>query len=160
MTPLNLMGIHLGKIDVLHKEKRRSKSGDIYWRCKCECGKEFSAPASKILSKTRSCGCVRTHGMCGTPAYISWECMIQRCTNPNHIRWMDYGGRGIIVYPDWMSFDSFFSYMKERPHGTTLDRFPDPNGNYWPGNVRWATIIQQNNNRRKRRKRILDEFFI
>lgn len=76
-----------------------------------------------------------------------WQGMKKRCYDPNHPRYKNYGGRGITVYPEWRkSFKAFIEYMGERPEGLTLDRI-DNDGNYEPGNVRWATYYQQNENR-------------
>lgn len=87
-----------------------------------------------------------------TPAYVSWGSMHQRCSNPKHDNWKHYGGRGIKVCERWsgeQGFENFLSDMGERPPGMTLDRYPNPDGNYEPGNVRWATATQQNRNKRK-----------
>jgi hypothetical protein len=76
--------------------------------------------------------------------------MIQRCTNPKHHAWKDYGGRGITVCERWQGghgLENFIADMGARPIGTTLDR-EEVNGNYEPGNCRWATTLEQNNNRR------------
>jgi hypothetical protein len=77
--------------------------------------------------------------------------MLQRCTNPKARGYKDYGGRGIKVCARWKKFDNFLADMGRRPKGTSLDRFPNPNGNYEKRNCRWATRKQQQNNRRKSR---------
>ncbi len=86
------------------------------------------------------------HGLGGTPTYRSWYSMLQRCTNPEDIGWPNYGGRGIKVCERWVSLAMFVQDMGLRPHGATLDRC-DTNGNYEPGNCRWATVTEQNRNR-------------
>jgi hypothetical protein len=82
-----------------------------------------------------------------SPTYVSWTSMVTRCTNPSRNTWKDYGGRGITVCERWRAFDSFLADMGERPSGTSLDRI-DPNGNYEPGNCRWADKKTQALNRR------------
>jgi hypothetical protein len=84
-----------------------------------------------------------------SPTYRSWDSARQRCTNPNNPEYHRYGGRGITFYPPWMDFRVFLAYMGERPPGTWIDRI-DPNGNYEPGNVRWATPKEQGKNKRPR----------
>lgn len=81
-----------------------------------------------------------------TPTYISWASMRQRCLNPRHRFFWCYGGRGIGICAEWASFERFYADMGRRPKGKTLDRI-DPDGDYSPGNCRWATILQQNRNR-------------
>jgi len=79
--------------------------------------------------------------------------MLARCRNPNHHAYGRYGGRGITVFPEWRdSFGAFLRDMGERPAGKTLDRYPDNNGNYEPGNCRWATPAEQVATRRKASK--------
>jgi hypothetical protein len=76
--------------------------------------------------------------------------MIQRCTNETHHEFIDYGGRGITVCQAWMIFENFLSDMGERPVGKTIDRYPDNDKGYEPGNCRWATPVEQARNRRPR----------
>lgn len=78
--------------------------------------------------------------------------MLQRCLNPNSDNYRWYGGRGITICLEWIdSFDAFLADMGERPTGMTLDRI-NPDGNYEPGNVRWATPKEQARNRRRARR--------
>lgn len=123
---------------------------------RCDCGTEKIVYVHHLGGLTRSCGCkskaaARKHGMSHTPEFRAWEGAIQRCTNPRSENWKDYGGRGITVHPAWLAdFQAFFEYVGPRPSAKhSLDRI-DVNGNYEPGNLRWATATQQANNRRLR----------
>jgi hypothetical protein len=80
------------------------------------------------------------------PTYNSWRSMKHRCDNPNDRYFAHYGGRGITYDPRWSSFDSFLADVGPRPFDRTLDRI-DRDGNYQPGNVRWATASEQMKNR-------------
>lgn len=93
-----------------------------------------------------------TNGQKWDRTYTSWLGAKQRCTNPRHPSFTHYGGRGISMCSRWAkSFENFLSDMGDRPPNTSLDRWPDPNGDYEPGNCRWATRVQQNSNTSRNR---------
>lgn len=84
-----------------------------------------------------------------TPTYGSWQAMKMRCFDVANKKFHLYGGRCITVCDQWKdSFEQFLADMGERPMGKTLDRYPNKNGNYEPGNCRWATQDEQHSNRR------------
>lgn len=87
------------------------------------------------------------------PEYYIWASMKQRCSNPRAKGYADYGGRGISVCDRWQNFDNFLADMGPRPEGLVLDRI-DVNGNYEPGNCRWATWEQQGRNKRRTIRRL------
>jgi hypothetical protein len=81
-------------------------------------------------------------------SYVVWQQMRTRCVNPNHPSYARYGGRGISVAPEWQDYETFARDMGPRPPGTTLDRINN-DGNYEPGNCRWATKSEQSRNHSK-----------
>ncbi len=164
MAYIELTGRTCGRLTVVKfGETRRAHR---YWDCLCSCGRIARVSASRInTGKTLSCGCLRaettvrrnqertrhghTTGYGSSPEYVAWRSMRARCYYASNIDYSSYGGRGITVCERWQTFDGFLADMGHRPSpGHTLDRYPDNDGNYEPGNCRWATARQQGRNRR------------
>lgn len=152
-----MIGEVFGRLTVTG-EASRSKAGRKRWLCRCACGKEVVVSRSNLTTNhTRSCGCLgaecaarrrTTHGMTSSPEHKTWRSMRKRCSNPNDTCFDDYGGRGIKVCERWAAFENFLADMGKKPSSKhSLDRL-DNNGNYEPGNCRWATVVQQARNRR------------
>ena len=140
----------------------KTPRGMVVWFCSCDCGELTRVAYGNLQSgHTTSCGCqkkgnngYKKHGQSAAskggrnPEYYSYSCAKERCTNQNNHNYPRYGAIGVkFLFP---SFEAFFSELGPRPKGTTCDRWPDPYGNYQPGNVRWATALQQRHNRRKK----------
>ena len=89
-------------------------------------------------------------GLAHTPEYRSWYEARRRTIDPSCPSWHNYGGRGIRMCPEWLDdFAAFLAHVGPRPAGTSIDRI-DNDGDYRPGNVRWATPVEQGLNRRPR----------
>lgn len=160
---IDLTGERFGRLTVI-KQTENDKPYGTKWLCKCDCGNEVIVFSNNLRrGNTRSCGCLKlenqtTHDLWGTPIYRAWDNMRNRCYNKHYPGFKNWGGRGIIVCDEWKeNFQLFYEYVSKLEHygepGRSLDRI-DNDGNYEPGNVRWATRKEQTMNRRCMKKRL------
>lgn len=164
---IDLAGKRFARLFVVGRLTENDKFNHVQWSCRCDCGRTIIAYAQDLRQgKQKSCGCLRaeqsringiataTHGHMsrlnygnGSPEYMSWKNMMQRCTNPDATGHDRYGGAGIKICKRWFRFDNFLADMGPRPKGESLDRI-NPYGDYKPSNCRWASPLQQRHNRR------------
>jgi len=143
----------------------KAYAGGGRWFCICNCGHIVKARAGDLKrGDTKSCGCLKkeisarirtTHGYGSRinikSEYGIWNQMHQRCKNPKHRYYSNYGGRGIRVCERWQKFENFLADIGPRPSlNHSLDRI-DGNKGYEPGNVKWATKTEQARNQRNNR---------
>lgn len=146
-----------GRLIVLYVDPVKSVPKRRFYMVQCVCGKEFSTRSDALIrGVTVSCGCKKKehnyrhgHRKVGTRdrTYHSWDCMLQRCTNPLATGYKYYGGRGLTVAKRWYKFAEFLKDMGPRPLGLTLERINNDKG-YSKKNCKWATPTEQALNKR------------
>lgn len=154
---LNLKGQVFGRLTVLSRQERNAQ-GTFQWLCACTCGNKIEARGASLKAgNTLSCGCLQQdraktantiHGGKGTAPYLAWKGMTSRVGAGNPERHL-YFDKGIRVCDRWALFQNFLKDMGPCPVGLTLDRYPNREGNYEPGNCRWATPTQQARNTKR-----------
>jgi hypothetical protein len=149
------MNARYGRWTVIGDVVRVGKKGKKY-PCVCDCGTEALVWAPHLYTgRSLSCGCLRgeqiaerslkhdqAHRGKRTPTYQTWASMLLRTRATHGDQFEKYGSRGITVCERWLVFENFLADMGERPRGKTIDRINNE-GNYEPGNCRWATPSQQ-----------------
>lgn len=161
---IDITGQRFGKL-VAVERVGKAETGGYLWRCKCDCGNEVIRLTKVLRSGScKSCGCLvgeklaeqhYKHGKShSSRLYHVWDGMRQRCNDPNHKSYKNYGGRGIRCCPEWDDFTAFEAWALENGYDAnaeygecTLDRI-DVNGNYEPGNCRWVDNKTQAQNKR------------
>lgn len=144
--------------------KYNNKRGKAMTKCKASscnrevwargyCGTHYQRIRSGAIVETEaSIRQYRRHGMFDHPLYKLWQGMKNRCENKNSDSYKYYGARGITICERWHSFDNFVADVGDRPPGRSLDRINN-DGDYEPGNVRWATQLEQVKNSRPKSKK-------
>lgn len=165
MNTLELTNQRFGKLIALNRIGARG--GHSIWRCRCDCGIFIEAEAGYLHSgNIKSCGCLRReghpkHGLCGTRLYDAWKAIIQRCYNPSHPSFENYGGRGIRACRFIRdSPANLRDAIGVPPRGRSINRIdnnqhyscgccPECARNRWTQNIEWATRESQNRNHRR-----------
>lgn len=129
------------------------------WLCICDCGNKTIQQTNPLQNGgSKSCGCYKRDVARSKrhlekvnyqmPGFHSWRGMVERCTNPNHDKYKNYGGRGIRVCDRWRIFKNFYIDMGEKPSPKhSIDRI-DTDGDYCPENCKWSDQVEQCRNKK------------
>lgn len=152
MKRANLAGERFGSLLIVDRYGT-DKNGHALWNATCDCGGSAIVRSNALLSRKQvhCADCIRANSLiiANRSTHRSWRAMLQRCTDKNCKDYVRYGALGITVCDQWLAnFAAFLEHLGPRPIGTTLDRYPKREGNYEPGNVRWATAKEQARNRK------------
>lgn len=161
---IDITGERFGRLTAIRPVRSESNEG-VIWLCVCDCGNEVLEPAKRLRSGgVLSCGCLRKDKIAEvnrkhskshkSRLYKVWVGMRQRCKDPNHKSYKNYGGRGIRICKEWDDFEVFEDwaiangYNPDASYGEcTIDRI-NVDGDYEPTNCRWVDSKTQANNKR------------
>lgn len=142
-----LIGQSFGRL-VVKGEMEGRYNGKVKWRCVCLCGNIAEVTTGDLNSgRQESCGCIKTtHGLSQTRVYKIWRGVLDRTSNKNFDGYANYGGRGITVSEDWLTFEGFYKDMGGSYFDLAcIDRIDNEKG-YCVTNCRWVTPAQNNYN--------------
>lgn len=158
---IDLAGQRFGYLTVLRREGtlragKKKPTTQPTWRCVCLCGKEVVVRGDHLRTgRKKSCTLdghfyARDINRVSTLERSTWYSMLERCYNPKSSSYKYYGAKGVRVCRQWKnSFQQFLADVGPRPTiKHTLDRYPNTNGHYEPGNTRWASKREQALNKR------------
>lgn len=152
--------LEMTRVPPTPSQVRRGKPGNRAALCRCDCGSVKAVLVVYLIDgRSKSCGCFRaertaelsperfrTHGLSKHEYFPRWHNMMQRCENPENPKYPRYGGRGIKICDEWHDVRNFIDYLETQlgpcPPGHSLDRINN-DGNYEPGNLRWASPSTQ-----------------
>lgn len=159
---IDMTGQTFGFLTVTRREgsvRLKSKKKYAQWLCKCACGQEVLVRGQSLRRGLRKACAVNGHHWTARktpeltrlhePEYDSWRHMLDRCENPKHKNYYNYGGRGITVCYRWQDFTVFLEDMGPKPDPLHTIERNDNNRGYDPGNCRWVPRPEQYRNMRR-----------